>query len=107
MQEQEEALSATAPEGAPETPSPAVRKGIVKERVGTVTKNAMNKTVTVKVERSVEHPLYKKGIKRTKSFKVHDKNNDCKPGDLVRIQETRPLSKTKRWRLIEIVKRAE
>ena len=82
-------------------------KAIVKERVGVVTKNAMNKTVTVQVQRSVQHPLYKKGIKRTKSFKVHDKNNDCKAGDLVRIRETRPLSKTKRWRMVEIVKRAD
>jgi len=94
MQEQEKAAEET-------------HKGIVKERVGVVTKNAMNKTVTVQVQRSVEHPLYKKGIKRTKSFKVHDKNNDCKAGDLVRIRETRPLSKTKRWRMVEIVKRAD
>lgn len=95
---------AAAVEAALEDKKP---KGSVKERVGTVTKNAMNKTVTVEVERFVEHPLYKKGIKRTKSFKVHDQNNDCRVGDLVRIRETRPLSKTKRWRLMEIVKRAD
>jgi len=82
-------------------------KGSVKERVGLATRDAKDKTVPVQVERAVEHPLYKKGIKRTKTFKVHDKNNDCKAGDLVRIQETRPLSKTKRWRMVEIVKRAD
>ena len=102
MQEQDNGAQAgDAPAGL------ETSKAIVKERVGVVTKNAMNKTVTVQVQRSVEHPLYKKGIKRTKSFKVHDKNNDCKAGDLVRIRETRPLSKTKRWRMVEIVKRAD
>ncbi len=78
-----------------------------KERVGVVTSNAMEKTVTVAVERRVPHPLYKKAIKRTRKFKAHDKENTCGVGDLVRICETRPLSKTKRWRVIEIVKRAE
>jgi small subunit ribosomal protein S17 len=78
-----------------------------KERVGIVTSNAMDKTVTVAVERVVQHRLYQKGIKQTKKFKAHDAQNECKVGDLVRIQETRPLSKSKRWRLIEIVKRAE
>lgn len=104
MQEQEEASRASAADVALDVTKP---KGVVKERVGVVTKNAMNRTVTVQVQRSVEHPLYKKGIKRTKSFKVHDKDNDCKVGDLVRIRETRPLSKTKRWRMVEIVKRAD
>ncbi len=83
------------------------QRGRAKERVGLVTSNAMNKTITVAVERLVEHPLYKKAIKRTSKFKAHDKNNDCKVGDLVRIRETRPLSKTKRWTLAEIVKRAD
>lgn len=78
-----------------------------KERVGIVTSSAMDKTVTVSVERTVQHRLYKKGIKQTKKFKAHDEKNECQVGDLVRIQETRPLSKTKRWRLVEIVKRAE
>ena len=82
------------------------QRGQSKERVGIVTSNAMDKTITVAVERVVQHRLYKKAIKRTKSFKAHDSENQCNVGDLVRIVETRPLSKTKRWRLVEIVKRA-
>ena len=87
--------------------SGARERGENKERVGVVTSTAMDKTITVSVVRLVEHPLYKKTTKRTKKFKAHDKNNDCKVGDLVRIRETRPLSKTKRWRMVEIVKRAD
>lgn len=82
-------------------------RGNPKERVGLVTSQAMDKTITVSVTRLVAHPLYKKATKRTKKFKAHDKDNSCKVGDLVRIRETRPLSKTKRWRLVEIVKRAD
>ena len=82
-------------------------RGHAKERVGLVTSTAMDKTITVSVTRFVEHRLYRKGAKLTKKFKAHDKDNECNVGDLVRIRETRPLSKTKRWRLIEIVKRAE
>ncbi len=82
-------------------------RGNPKERVGLVTSQAMDKTITVSVTRLVEHPLYKKTTKLTKKFKAHDKDNACKVGDLVRIRETRPLSKTKRWRLVEIVKRAD
>ena len=82
-------------------------RGRVKERVGLVTSAKMDKTVTVSVERMVAHPLYKKAIKQTKRFKAHDEENQCNEGDVVRISETRPLSKTKRWRLVEIVKRAE
>lgn len=78
-----------------------------KERLGLVTSSAMDKTVTVSVERLVPHTFYKKAIKRTKKFKAHDEENSCNVGDLVRISETRPLSKTKRWRVVEIVKRAE
>lgn len=78
-----------------------------KVRTGLVVSNAMNKTVTVSVERLVPHPLYKKTMKRTKKFKAHDEENTCNVGDLVRIEETRPLSKTKRWRVLDIVKRAE
>jgi small subunit ribosomal protein S17 len=82
-------------------------KGRAKERVGIVTSNAMRKTITVSVMRLVEHPLYKKATKRTRKFKAHDEKNESQVGDLVRIRETRPLSKTKRWTLVEIVKRAE
>lgn len=82
-------------------------RGNAKERVGLVTSAAMDKTITVSVMRLVEHRLYKKTSKRTTKFKAHDSENTCGVGDLVRIRETRPLSKTKRWRLVEIVKRAE
>ena len=82
-------------------------QGHDKERLGVVTSNAMDKTATVAVERVVRHPLYKKSIKRTKKYKAHDKENVCKVGDLVRIRETRPMSKTKRWRLVEVVKQAQ
>ncbi|HOC69104.1 MAG: 30S ribosomal protein S17 [Candidatus Hydrogenedentes bacterium ADurb.Bin101] len=78
-----------------------------KERVGLVTSTAMNKTITVAVVRVKEHRLYKKALHQTKKFKAHDEMETCNVGDLVRIRETRPLSKTKRWRLVEVVKRAE
>ena len=82
-------------------------RGHRKERVGLVTSTAMDKTITVAVQGVRSHPLYKKAIKRTKKFKAHDEKNECQIGDLVRISETRPVSKTKRWRLREIVKRAD
>ncbi len=77
-----------------------------KIRVGTVVSDKMDKTIIVKVERMAEHPLYGKRIKRAKKYAAHDVNNECKIGDQVRIGETRPLSKTKRWELLEIVRRA-
>ena len=79
-------------------------QGHRKERVGLVVSNRMDKTITVAVERRMQHPLYKKIIRRTKKFHAHDEGNTCNIGDLVRIRESRPLSKTKRWRLIEVVK---
>jgi len=82
-------------------------RGNAKERVGIVTSAAMDKTITVSVTRLVGHRLYKKARKMTKKFKAHDEKNECRVGDLVRIRETRPLSKTKRWRLAEIVKAAD
>jgi small subunit ribosomal protein S17 len=78
-----------------------------KERVGLVVSDKMDKTITVAVERRVQHAFYGKGIRRTKKFKAHDEENTCNAGDTVRIRETRPLSKTKRWRLVEIVERAK
>jgi small subunit ribosomal protein S17 len=75
----------------------------VKERVGTVASDKMNKTVVVAIESRVPHPKYGKIIVRTKRYKAHDENNECKVGDIVRIRETRPLSKTKRWVVAEIV----
>jgi small subunit ribosomal protein S17 len=77
-----------------------------KERVGLVVSNKMDKTITVAIERQVKHPIYGKFIKRTTKLKAHDERNEAGEGDTVRIQETRPLSKTKRWRLVEVVERA-
>ena len=82
-------------------------RGQRKERVGVVTSAKMDKTITVAVNRMVAHPLYKKVTRRTRKFHAHDAENACNLGDTVRIQETRPLSKTKCWKLIEIVKRAD
>ena len=82
-------------------------RGHQKERVGLVVSNKMEKTITVAVERRVPHPLYKKTIRRTKKYHAHDQENACNIGDLVRIRESRPLSKTKRWRLVEVVKQAD
>jgi small subunit ribosomal protein S17 len=78
-----------------------------KSRVGVVVSNKMTKSISVKVERRLRHPLYGKSVKLSKKFMAHDENNDAKIGDLVRITETRPLSKNKRWRLVEIVERAK
>jgi small subunit ribosomal protein S17 len=100
-------MSEQAFSGAGRTGAPAAARGRAKERVGVVTSNAMDKTVTVAVERQVEHVLYQKGVKRTKKFKAHDKDNACQVGDTVRIRETRPLSKTKRWKVVEVVKRVD
>jgi len=78
-----------------------------KVRIGTVTSDKMEKTITVSVETVKQHPLYKKTIKTSKKYKVHDENNEAKTGDIVKIIETRPLSKDKRWRLIEIMRKAK
>ena len=72
-----------------------------------VTSNKMAKTITVAVERKVKHPIYGKFVKKTTKFHAHDEKNECVPGDVVRIMETRPLSKTKRWRLVEVVEKAK
>nr|WP_133968233.1 30S ribosomal protein S17 [Eubacterium limosum] len=77
-----------------------------KTRVGRVVSNKMDKTIVVAVETFVKHPLYKKRVKNTVKFKAHDENNECGIGDTVKIMETRPLSKDKRWRLVEIVEKA-
>lgn len=82
-------------------------RNLRRTRVGKVVSDKMEKTITVAVEEHVKHPLYGKIIKRTKKFKAHDEKNECKAGDRVRIMETRPLSKDKRWRLVEIVEKAK
>ena len=76
-------------------------------KVGVVVSNKMDKTITVAVEDFVRHSLYGKAVKRTKKFKAHDEENTCSIGDTVRIMETRPLSKSKRWRLVEIVEKVK
>ncbi|MCL8206519.1 MAG: 30S ribosomal protein S17 [Actinomycetia bacterium] len=83
------------------------RYGNQKVRIGRVVSDKMDKTVVVAVERLVAHPLYKRRIRRTKKFKAHDEHNACRTGDTVKIVETRPLSKEKRWRVVEILSRAE
>ena len=78
-----------------------------KTRIGSVTSDKMDKTITVGVEESLRHSLYGKSVKRTKKFKAHDENNECQIGDKVKIMETRPLSKDKRWRLVEILEKVK
>lgn len=78
-----------------------------KQRVGVVASNKSNKTITVVVERKLRHPIYGKFVKRSKKLHAHDENNTCGIGDLVRIIESRPLSATKRWRLVEIIEKAK
>jgi small subunit ribosomal protein S17 len=86
--------------------SQIVNRNSRKTRIGTVVSDKMDKTVVVSIERRVQHPVYGKMVRRTKRLKAHDEKNDAKTGDTVRIMETRPLSKDKRWRLVEIVERA-
>ncbi|MCF8329471.1 MAG: 30S ribosomal protein S17 [Crocinitomicaceae bacterium] len=83
------------------------KRNLRKEKIGTVTSNKMEKSIVVAVERKVKHPKYGKFVKMTTKFVAHDEKNDCNEGDTVRIMETRPLSKSKNWRLIEIVERAK
>ncbi|MBS4537347.1 30S ribosomal protein S17 [Clostridium sp. D2Q-11] len=78
-----------------------------KVRIGKVLSDKMDKTVVVGVETFISHPLYGKSVKRTTKFKAHDENNECRIGDKVKIMETRPLSKQKRWRLVEIIEKAK
>ena len=82
-------------------------RNLRKVRTGKVTSDKMDKTIVVAIEERVNHPLYNKVVKRTYKLKAHDENNECKIGDTVRVMETRPLSKDKRWRLVEIVERAK
>lgn len=84
-----------------------VKRNLRKQRTVIVTSNKMDKTVTVSIERKVKHPIYGKTVKKSKKFLAHDDTNTCNIGDVVRIMETRPLSKRKRWRLVEIIERAK
>ena len=85
----------------------AEQRGIRKERVGVVVSDKMDKTIVVEIHTRVKHPLYGKIMNRTIRFKAHDENNECGIGDTVRVMETRPLSKDKNWRLVEIVEKAK
>ena len=92
---------------AEEIKSGSVDRNMRKIRVGIVSSNKMDKTITVKVERKVKHPLYGKFIKKTTGFHAHDEKNECSIGDIVKIMEARPMSKTKRWRLVEVVEKVK
>ncbi len=78
-----------------------------KTRIGLVSSDKMDKSVTVSIEKRVKHPIYKKYFKKTTRFMAHDEKNECKQGDIVKIMETKPMSKKKRWRLVEIVEKAK
>jgi small subunit ribosomal protein S17 len=84
-----------------------MERNLRKERVGVVISNKMDKTISVSVERRVKHPIYGKFVKKSNKFLAHDESNDVNIGDTVKIMETRPMSKNKRWRLVEIIERAK
>ena len=84
-----------------------IERNLRKSRISVVSSNKMDKTITVKVERKVKHPLYGKFLKKTTKFHAHDEKNECSIGDTVKIMETRPMSKTKRWRLVEVVEKVK
>ncbi|MBS1742817.1 MAG: 30S ribosomal protein S17 [Bacteroidetes bacterium] len=90
-----------------ENTTTTVERNLRKTRIGVVSSNKMDKTITVKVERKVKHPIYGKFLKKTTSFHAHDEKNECSIGDTVKIMESRPMSKTKRWRLVEIVEKVK
>ena len=85
----------------------SVERNLRKTRTGKVVSDKMDRTIVVAVEDHVRHPLYKKIVKRTYKLKAHDENNECRIGDTVKVMETRPLSKDKRWRLVEIIEKAK
>ena len=85
----------------------AIERNLRKERVGTVKSNKMDNTIVITVERKVKHPKYGKFVKKTTKFTAHDEKNECGLGDTVKIMETRPISKSKRWRLVEVVEKAK
>ena len=85
----------------------SIDRNLRKIRVGVVSSNKMDKSIVVKVERKVKHPLYCKFVKKSTKFHAHDEKNECSIGDTVKIMETRPISKTKRWRLVEVVEKVK
>ncbi len=111
-EESETPVVATKEEPKAATPATGDAKSVSernarKERIGRVTSNKMQKTITVAIDRKVKHPMYGKFMNKTKKLTVHDENNECGIGDTVRVMETRPMSKNKRWRLIEIIEKAK
>jgi small subunit ribosomal protein S17 len=102
--ERTSATRATATPSSAEASSDRTRR---KVRTGVVVSEKMDKTVLVRIDRKVRHPLYKKTLSRSNKLAAHDENNDARVGDTVRVMETRPISKTKRWRIVEIVERAK
>ena len=92
---------------AENTATETLDRNLRKTRIGVVTNNKMTKTITVAVERKVKHPIYGKFVKKTTRFHAHDEKNEASIGDVVRIMETRPLSKTKRWRLVEVIEKVK
>ncbi len=84
-----------------------IERNLRKTRIGVVSSNKMDKSIVVTVERKVKHPLYGKFVKKSTKFHAHDEKNECSIGDTVRIMETRPISKTKRWRLVEVVEKVK
>jgi len=82
-------------------------RNLRKERIGVVVSNKMQKSISVEVSRKVKHPIYGKFITKTKKYIAHDQENTCNPGDVVKIMETRPMSKRKNWRLVEVIERAK
>jgi small subunit ribosomal protein S17 len=117
VSDQETQEPTTQPEAATPKPATPAREAASAEassdrtrrkvRTGVVVSEKMDKTVLVRIDRKVRHPLYKKTLARSNKLAAHDENNDARVGDTVRVMETRPLSKTKRWRIVEIVERAE
>jgi small subunit ribosomal protein S17 len=89
------------------TTTNTVERNLRKTRTGVVSSNKMDKTITVNVERKIKHPLYGKFLKKTTKFHAHDEKNECSIGDTVKIMEARPMSKTKRWRLVEVVEKVK
>lgn len=102
--EQPKTTTAATPETGAKSES---ERNARKERIGRVTSNKMQKTITVAIDRKVKHPMYGKFMNKTKKLTVHDEKNECGIGDTVRVMETRPLSKNKRWRLVEIIEKAK
>jgi small subunit ribosomal protein S17 len=99
----EEVINSTVSTGE----SPEKKRAVRKVRTGKVVSNKMEKTITVAIEKKVKHPLYKKFFKKTTKFSAHDEKNECSIGDTVKIMETRPLSKSKRWRLVSIIEKVK